>query len=162
MIAVTDYTSYAEIRAVLGVDALELSDTTLGLQTYATALYRALVSITDGDGDSLITLYDVINPLDMTDAEELLYYTIKEYATYIVASSCCSGISMFALRSDSDGTATQSRFASDTTFKDVVKAIQDKVGLLASTLNYMLFSTTEYAIPGLTVVTPAIDRVTDE
>ena len=160
MITVTDYTSYAEIRAVIGVDALELPDATLGLQTYATALYRTLLSITNSSGDTLVALFDAIDPFDMDISEEILYYTIKEYATYVVADACCSGLSMFALKSDSDGKATQSRFASEATFKDVVKNVQQRLASLTGALDQMLGGTTAYAIPGLTRVSPATDVVT--
>ncbi len=161
MILVTDYTSYAEIRAVIGVDALELPDATLGLQTFATALYRTLLSITNSSGDTLVALFDAIDPFDMDISEEILYYTIKEYATYVVADACCSGLSMFALKSDSDGKATQSRFSSEATFKDVVKNIQQRLASLTGALDQMLGGTTAYAIPGLTRVSPATDVVTD-
>ena len=160
MILVTDYTSYAEIRAVIGVDALELPDATLGLQTFATALYRTLLSITSSSGNTLVALFDAIDPFDMDISEEILYYTIKEYATYVVADACCSGLSMFALKSDSDGKATQSRFASEATFKDVVKNVQQRLASLTGALDQMLGGTTAYAIPGLTRVSPATDVVT--
>ena len=160
MITVTDYTSYAEIRAVIGVDALELPDATLGLQTFATALYRTLLSITNSSGETLVALFDAINPLDMDVSEEILYYTIKEYATYVVADACCSGLSMFALKSDSDGKATQSRFSSEATFKDVAKNIQQRLASLTGALDQMLGGTTAYAIPGLTRVSPTTDVVT--
>ena len=160
MITVTDYTSYTEIRAVIGVDALELPDATLGLQTFATALYRTLLSITNSSGETLVALFDAINPLDMDVSEEILYYTIKEYATYVVADACCSGLSMFALKSDSDGKATQSRFSSEATFKDVAKNIQQRLASLTGALDQMLGGTTTYSIPGLTRVSPATDVVT--
>lgn len=160
MILVTDYTSYAEIRAVIGVDALELPDATLGLQTFATALYRTLLSITNSSGDTLVALFDAIDPFDMDISEEILYYTIKEYATYVVADACCSGLSMFALKSDSDGKATQSRFSSEATFKDVAKNVQQRLASLTGALDQMLGGTTAYAIPGLTRVSPATDVVT--
>ena len=160
MILVTDYTSYAEIRAVIGVDALELPDATLGLQTFATALYRTLLSITNSSGDTLVALFDAIDPFDMDISEEILYYTIKEYATYVVADACCSGLSMFALKSDSDGKAVQSRFSSEATFKDVVKNVQQRLASLTGALDQMLGGTTTYSIPGLTRVSPATDVVT--
>ena len=160
MILVTDYTSYAEIRAVIGVDALELPDATLGLQTFATALYRTLLSITNSSGETLIALFDTIDPFDMDISEEILYYTIKEYATYVVADACCSGLSMFALKSDSDGKAAQSRFASEATFKDVAKNVQQRLASLTGALDQMLGGTTAYAIPGLTRVSPSTDVVT--
>ena len=161
MILVTDYTSYAEIRAVIGVDALELPDATLGLQTFATALYRTLLSITNSSGETLVALFDAIDPFDMDMSEEILYYTIKEYATYVVADACCSGLSMFALKSDSDGKATQSRFSSEATFKDVAKNIQQRLASLTGALDQMLGGTTTYSIPGLIRVSPATDVVTD-
>jgi len=42
---ITTYTSYAEVRAVLGVSALELTDTQLALGIYGEFLYQELSSI---------------------------------------------------------------------------------------------------------------------
>ena len=160
MISITDYTSYAEIRTVIGVDAVELPDVTLGLSVFTSALHRALRSITNSDGDSLITLFNAINPLSMTEFEEHLYYTIKEYATYVVADACCSGLSMFALKSDSDGKASQTRFSSEATFKDVVRNIRERIASLTGELDSLLGGAS-YEVPSITRITPSVDRVTN-
>lgn len=160
MISITDYTSYAEIRAVIGVDAVELPDVTLGLSVFTSALRRALRSITNSNGESLITLFNAINPLSMTEFEEHLYYTIKEYATYAVADACCSGLSMFALKSDSDGKASQTRFSSEATFKDVVRNIRERIASLTGELDSLLGGEA-YEVPSITRITPSVDRVTN-
>ena len=162
MIAVTDYTSYAEVRAVIGVDAIELPDSTLALSVFASALQRALRGFSDADGKTLVAYFDEIDPDTATDDEEYLYYTIKEYATYIVADACCSGLSMFALKSDSDGKATQTRFSSEATFKDVVKNIRQKLASLTGALDTLVGNETEYGVGGIVRVPPSIDVVTDE
>jgi len=160
VISITDYTSYAEIRAVIGVDAVELPDVTLGLSVFTSALRRALRSITNSNGESLITLFNAINPLSMTEFEEHLYYTIKEYATYAVADACCSGLSMFALKSDSDGKASQTRFSSEATFKDVVRNIRERIASLTGELDSLLGGEA-YEVPSITRITPSVDRVTN-
>lgn len=162
MITVTDYTSYDEIRTVLGVDSIELTDSTLELQIFATALFRKLLSVTSADENTLVSLYSSIDPFNMTEGEEILYYTIKEFATYVVAEVCCQSISMFALKSDSDGKASQSRFSSEATFKDVVKNIRIRLAGLTGELDILLGGTAVSTVPGLTAVTPSIDLVTNQ
>lgn len=161
MILVTDYTTYAEVRAVLGVDEIELPDTTLALTMYSAALQRALRGFTDDAGESLATKFDAIDISEATEDEENLYYTIKEYATYVVAEVCCSGISMFALKSDSDGKAAQARFASEATFRDVVANVRQRLTSLVGILDRLLEVTVDSTITSITVVPPAIDKVTN-
>ena len=96
----------------------------------------------------------------MTESEEHLYYTIKEYATYVVADACCSGLSMFALKSDSDGKASQTRFSSEATFKDVVRNIRERIASLTGELDSLLGGAS-YEVPSITRITPSVDRVTN-
>lgn len=42
---ITDYTTYDDVRAVLGVSTDELEDTTLALETYASALLLDLEDV---------------------------------------------------------------------------------------------------------------------
>lgn len=162
MILVTDLTSYAEIRAVIGVDSTELTDTTLALPLYAIKLQKSLRDFQDADGKTLQTYYEEIDPASMTEAQENLYYSVRQYATYVVALAACSGLSMFALKSDSDGKASQSRFSSEATFKDVVAAISMNITALTSSLNEMLGEESSYVYPVFSAVQPDTDRVTNE
>ena len=162
MIAVTDYTTYADIRAVLGVDAIELPDSTLALSVFSAALQRAVRGFVDDSGTTLASRYDALDPQSMTDDEEAIYDSIREFATYVVAEVCCQSISMFALKSDSDGKASQSRFSSEATFKDVVKNIRIRLAGLTGELDVLLGGTSVSTVPGLTAVSPSTDLVTNQ
>ena len=163
MIAVTDYTTYADIRAVLGVDSLELPDATLGSAVFASALQRIVRSYTDDAGKTLAAHYDEIDPESMTVDEETLYYAIREYTTYIVAEACCSGLSLFAMKAESDGKSSRARFSSEATFKDVVKSIREKLAALSGVLDMLLNGTdTGYSVTSIYAIEPTTDRVTDE
>lgn len=163
MIKVTDFTTYAEVRAVLGVDEVELSDTTLALDLFSSSLQRSLRGFKDSTGKNLVTYFDDIDLLTATEDEETLYYAIKEYATYVVAETCCTGLSLFALKSDSDGKAAQSRFSSEATFKDVLLHIREKLASLTGLLEEYIGDTVVSFVPvGLSVTQPAVDRVTNE
>lgn len=165
MIALTDFMSYEEVRAIIGVDSTELTDAKLGLPLYATTLQRALRSMTDVSGMSLLAHYDIVDAIDegnRTESQEDLYYTVRQYAAYVVADAVCSGLSMFALKSDTDGKASQTRFSSEATFKDVVKAIKDTIISLTGSLNSMLGESAPYVLPTIIAVAPDIDRVTNE
>lgn len=162
MITLTDYTTYAEVRAVLGVSSYELSDTTLGLATYTRSLYARLRAVTGTFGvttGSLIDIFevlvDVVNP---TAAQEDMLALIKQFATFIVAESCLTGLSLLAMKSESDGKTTQTRFSAEATFKDVAMNVRQQLNSLIAQLDRALGGA-DTALPLLSVVVPATDRV---
>ena len=162
MITLNTFTRCDEVRAVLGVDSQELPDATIGLSVYISALYRALVSFTDSSDKNLLTYFNSFDLQHMSDEDTLLYYTIKEYATYVVAETCGSSISMFALKSESDGKATQTRFSSDATFQDVLKRIRERLATLSGLLDEMLGSDSSYSIPSISLAPIGVNLVTNE
>lgn len=165
MIALTEYTSYAEVRAVLGVSIYELPDATLGLEMFSRALQTRLRSTTGTFGTttgSLITIFDTISALPSpTDDEEDFLFLIKQYATYIVAEACLTGLSLFALKTESDGKTTQTRFSAEATFRDVAMQVRQQLNSLAAQLDEELTGVV-ITLPLLSRVEPNIDRVTGE
>lgn len=159
MLIITDLTSYDEIRYILGVDSLELSDNAIGSNSNNIAMVRSLRTFTTPLGN-LVTVLDSL-PDDMSDDEEYLYSIIKEYATYVVAESCCVGLSMYALKSDSDGKASQSRFSAESTFKDVLVNVRSRLASIIGTLDELLSGTTTYSTYAITGITPSVDKVTN-
>lgn len=160
MIQITDFTSYDEIRAIIGVDSIELPDANIETAANTSALTRALRTFSTSTG-SLLSVIDAL-PADKTDDEEYLYNTACEYAALIVAEACCTGLSMFALKSDSDGKASQSRFSGESTFRDVLANIRARLATVIGALDELINETTTYTVGGLYIVTPAVDKVTNE
>lgn len=164
MTAILDYTSYAEVRAVLGVSEYELSDTTLALSMYGRYLGSRLRS-TSGTFETYTgtveeiyeELSDIASP---TPAQSNFIDLIKQYALYIVAEACLSGLSLFALKQESDGKATQTRFSAEATFKDVASNIRQQLESCVSLISESL-GVTDLALPMIGVITPATDRVAE-
>lgn len=167
MIALTEYTSYAEVRAVLGVSVYELPDDTLALDMFSRGLQSRLRAVTGTFGattGSLITIFDVLfAEASPTDDEEDMMFLIQQYALYVVAEACLTGLSLFALKTESDGKTTQSRFSAEATFKDVAMAVRQQLNSLSAQLDESLTGTAATsALPLLSRAEPDIDRVTGE
>ena len=69
---------------------------------------------------------------------------------------------MFALKTETDGEAAQSRFSSEATFKDVVQGIRQQLASLSAQLDQALGGETSYVLPTLERVVPSTDVVTNE
>ena len=165
MIELTDFLELSEIRAALGVSEYELSDETLALPMYARGLERILRSTEGTVGaqtGSLLALYDALS--GSTDEDELYFVDqIKQLAVYAVAESCLTGISLFAAKSTSDGKATETRFSSEATFKDVASNIRAQLATIMNDINIAVGNAAATGAGTLIMrASPSIDVVTDE
>ena len=138
MISLTDYTSCDEIRAMIGVDSLELSDSTIMLPNYTQGLFiklRGFSGTVEGESGSIISIYEAfLEEAELTENQEYFVSLVRQFATSSIAEACCSGLSMFALKTDTDGKASQSRFASENTYRDVITNIREKLASLTGLL----------------------------
>ena len=162
-----DYTSYEQIRAVLGVSSHELSDETLGLELYSNLLMVRLMSITGtiaGTTASLLTLVQGIKmKASPTTEEQMLAALVPPLATYMVAEACLSGLSLFALKSETDGESIQTRFSSEATFREVGGNVRQAINSLLAQVDQLLGgASTTAALPVFSAVSPIIDVVTNE
>lgn len=118
--ALTDYTTYDEVRAVLGVAEDELENETLALPIYATVLEEDLGDL----APTLLTNYTVIKALDpaqISPDQARFLRLVAVWAAYDVAMQCLGSISMFAPKTiESD--------------KDKEERIQDPYAALRGTL----------------------------
>lgn len=150
---------------MLGVSIYELPDATLALEMFNRALQTRLRSMTGTFGataGSLITIFDALSAIENpTDDEEDFLFLIKQYATYIVAEACLTGLSLFALKTESDGKTTQTRFSAEATFKDVAMQVRQQLNSLAAQLDEELTGAV-ITLPLLSRTDPDIDRVTGE
>lgn len=164
MLDIFDYTSCEDIRAVLGVDALELPDETLGLPIYGNSVLIRLSGMTGslgGVSGSVVTIYNSIKSKPVKTDNELYFIAlVNQFITYLVAEACCSGLSMFALKSQSDGKASQTRFSAESAYKDIIGTIREKLASLTGLLEEMMSEDYAYVGDKFSVVKPAVDRVT--
>lgn len=163
MIKITDYTTYADVRAVLGVSEYEVEDTTLALATYASALQRALRSTSDSAGKTLYAYFDELDALPSpTEAQDTLLGLIKDFSTYTVAEVCLSGLSLTAMKQESDGKTTAVRFSAESTFLSVSNNIRSKLETIKSEITVALGATVSYnTISLVNRVIPETDPVTE-
>lgn len=116
---VTDFTSYDDIRAALGVSIEEVSDETLALPVYEQALLVEFDDIELDLASTLISNIDIENP---SDAQRRFIRAGRLFATYAVAQQLTASLPMFAPKSIGDGKANMSRFA-DSPYRDTVRKI---------------------------------------
>lgn len=105
------YTSFEEIRAVLGVTAEELEDVTLALPVYEHSLLAELNSISS----SLVTTFDTVSNIAddaRSVAQSNFYGAMRVFAPYAVAVQLASSLPLFAPKDVTDGKAAVGRDSS--------------------------------------------------
>ncbi len=156
--------SYDNIRAVLGMPEDELPDETLALPTFADTLSIALNSY--GGIYSPETTYQTLQeifdrPLPQDD---FMFPAIRNYSVYVVAQAVAGGgLSLFAVKTKSDGKSLITRFSDQSTYSDVMEAIDAGVTKWLNYIFELLGQRTPTSnIPFVRAVPPAVDLVTGE
>jgi hypothetical protein len=106
MTTLTDFTTYDEIRAVLGVSDEELEDATLALPIYSQQLGFILADIST-------TLEDTYNSIKVlptpTAAQSKLLNVTQVFSAYAIAKILLTSATLFAPRKIGDGRAEVER-----------------------------------------------------
>lgn len=108
----TDYTSFDDIRAALGVSVDEISDATLSLDLFVFNLVSELEGIDLG----LIPYFEPLTLIDIDGApagDRRFFQATKLFATYAVAKQACASMPMFGPKEQTDGKASLVRFSQD-------------------------------------------------
>jgi hypothetical protein len=106
MLTLPDYTSYDEIRAVLGVSDEEIEDTTLALPIYAQKLEFEMEEISVNLQGFYTTALAAVPP---TAAQTKLLNTVQVFSAYAIAKHLLGSASLFAPRRIGDGRAETER-----------------------------------------------------
>lgn len=122
--AITSYTSYDEVRAVLGVSTDELEDATLALTLYDYGLQAELNEISANLSADFATVSG-IDFTSRTTVQQWFFQTTQVFAAYSVARQAGSGLPLFGPKDISDGKATVSRFA-DAPYKAVLARVDSE------------------------------------
>lgn len=142
----TEYTTYAEVRAALGVSEEEIDDTTLELQMYESLLEEDLDAVSPIVRTTWLAL-----PEDesLRTADEVKFaQRLRLYSTYSVAAELLTSVELFGYLKVADGRAsTERRPQAFDTIKANVLAMQVKA-------RAWLLASLELLVPG-TPVTPA-------
>lgn len=105
--ALTDYTSYAEIRTVLGVTEQEIEDSELALGIRTLELEMDF----DRVHPNLATVYDLHKANPTTQPQRRLVRAVPVFAAYSVALRLLASVPVFAPKKITDGRAEVERIA---------------------------------------------------
>lgn len=111
MTTLTDYTSYAAVRAVLGVATKEITDTVLGLPQYLLQFEMDADSVDVGNGGVLAMWVTVsaIPSNSRTPNQVRFLDLVGMFANFSVARALLASVEMFAPQQITDGKAKQVR-----------------------------------------------------
>lgn len=160
MLALSDFFTADEVRAVLGVAPEELEDATLDLDMYARHLEIELSQV----GTNLLTDFQtaVLNPAPAALDVQLVAYT-KQFALYCIAALVAESSPNFSPRNISDGKGGFIRHADS--YKDVLARVADRLRQATERLKTLysaiLGGTSPQKLPTfIGVSTPAYDPIT--
>lgn len=127
------YTSYDEVRSVLGVEDDELLDETLALPVYLNLLLEDLMDV---NINTEKMFDDISGEDDPTPLQLRFLRLVGTFSTYSVARHLTTSLPMFAPRSLGDGKATMSRFLDP--YKDTIKKIEEQFTLTQGRLQQVI------------------------
>lgn len=104
--ALTDFTTYDEIRAVLGVSDEEIENSTLALGIYVNQLKFMFVDISTTLESTYVTAREQVTP---TVAQSRLITVMEVFSAYAIAKILLTSIPLFAPRKINDGSAALER-----------------------------------------------------
>jgi hypothetical protein len=156
----TDYTTYDDIRAALGVSTDELVDTTLALTLYADYLTGELEDINVTLPATFVSIKAIPSP---TDVQTRFLQAARLFATFAVAKQLTAALPLFAAKQVGDGKATVARF--DNPYKDTIMSVNEQYGKMRNRLVTALAavgtaSADKVVSVYLGVASPSVDPVT--
>lgn len=103
---ISDYTTFNDIRAVLGVSEEEINDETLGLELHHTNLIEDLAEVSA----FALPTWDALPAVDSRNAAQLRYGRLFSlYCSYAVAYRLLDSTEMFGYLKVADGRASTER-----------------------------------------------------
>jgi hypothetical protein len=156
----TDYTTYNDLRAALGVSSTDLPDEVLSLNLYELMLKQEFDAIDLTLESTYITTEELTAP---TAAEMRFLSATDLFATYAVAKHLTASLPMFSFRQMTDGKAQGTRF--DNPYKDTIAYVMSqydtaKTKLVEAFAAVGTVTTTTVAKSYFAVISPSTDPVT--
>lgn len=133
--ALTNYTTYDQVRALLGVHDKELTDQVLSLPMYNTLLEMELLAV---DAD-LITQYESARAAAIPSTLQRRFVDVVSlYATYVVGVQALVSAPYFAEKRMSDGNAEKER--NDDPFAIVASNIANQMPTILARLRTLFLN----------------------
>lgn len=160
----TDYTTYDEVRAVLGVTDEELEDATLDLDVYSHNLLAELEDVSL-DLPAAYTTASALDEASRSPAQQRFFSATRLFSVYAVAVQLAGSLPLFSPKTITDGKAGYARYA-DSPYKQTIEECKAQY-LRARTRLISAFQTLEDGAatnvglrPFLSVSSPSSDPVT--
>ncbi len=155
----TDYTTYNDLRAALGVSSTDLTDEVLSLNLYELILKQEFENIDLTLESTYITTEALTTP---TAAEMRFLAATDLFATYAVAKHLTASLPMFSFKQLTDGKAQGTRF--DNPYKDTVAYVKSQYDAAKSKLVEAFAAVGTTVTPTVTksyfsIVSPSTDPV---
>lgn len=117
--ALSEFTTFGDVRAALGVTSDELEDATLSLRLYDFSLRADLDSIS---AQLIPTFRSIAEEVEPTEDEIRLHEMVQLFATYSVARHLTSSLPMFSFKEVTDGKASDVR--SSESYKATIERVE--------------------------------------
>lgn len=120
---ILEYTTYAEVRAALGVSEEEMEDTTLELPLYANTLEVDLEDINVNVPIAYATAKAAIEAGTATLDQQRFVKAANLFATYAVAKQCTVSLRLFSPEQITDGKAMIRRPQADAPYQKTIDSV---------------------------------------
>ena len=144
MTTLTDFASYDEIRAVLGVSDEELEDGTLALPMYLKLLQMEFGDLNADLESKYLDVKALANP---TAKEQKLLDVVSVFSAYAIAFHLLTSMPLFAPKQITDGRASTDRIA------DPFEGVREGVNSTLATLKGRVLAALEAAGTSITATT---------
>jgi hypothetical protein len=158
----TEYTTYDEVRAALGVASDEIEDSTLDLRMYSDMLQVDLEDIHVNLPATYTTKKALATP---SDDEKRFLQAAHLFATYAVAKQLTTSLPLFSPEQIGDGKAVFRR-TQETPYAKVISAVGSEYSRFRARLETLFGLITSSASAGATpktyfgIVAPSYDPIT--
>lgn len=130
--AILTFTTFEDVRGVLGVTEEEVDDVTLSLNIYDFGLQEELEDIGATLPSEFVTVAAVVES-SRTDDQQRFFRLVQMFSTYAVAKQLASSLPLFAPQSITDSKATMARFTQNP-YEATVKEIDRQYGRIRERL----------------------------
>lgn len=127
----TSYTSYSEVRAVLGLSTKDLADETLALPIYERTLLMEMADVAADLKAQYLNISGIAEG-SRSAVQQNFYEVVQVYSAYNVSRQLLTSLPYFALQRVTDGRAEGEREAD--AFKDIKDSVNATFSILATRL----------------------------
>lgn len=148
---ITDYTTFNDIRAALGVSEEEIEDSTLGLALYETHLNEDLLAV----DPLLVSTWAALPAANLRSVAQARFAgLVSIYATYAVAYRLLISVELFGFLKVADGRASTERA------KEAFANLRTNITAMLGKLKALLLDALQVLVPATVINATSFSWVT--